>query len=77
LTKVDEGKLVVTSSRIVFLGSAKDLTADYKKILGVSPFAEGFQIEREGKKSRELLKMNDPVTPLVYITYIINHQPDS
>jgi hypothetical protein len=76
MTKVDTGKLVITNRRIVFMGTAKDLTADYKKILGVTPFAEGFQIEREGRKSQEFLKMSDPVTPLVYITYIINHLPE-
>lgn len=76
MTKVDMGKLVITNKRIVFMGTAKDLTADYKKILEVTPFAEGFQIEREGRKTQELLKMSDPVTPLVYITYIINHLPD-
>lgn len=75
MTKIDDGKLVVTNKRIVFIGTNKDLTADYKKILGVTPYAEGFQIEREGRKTRELLKMSDPVTPLVYITYIVNHLP--
>lgn len=73
MSKVDEGKLVVTGKRIVFIGTHKDLTADYKKILGVTPFAEGFRIEREGRKTEELFKMKDPVTPLVYVTYIINH----
>jgi hypothetical protein len=76
MTKVDDGKLVITNKRIVFMGTSKDLTADYKKILGVTPFAEGFQIEREGRKTQELLKMPDPITPLVYITYIINHLPE-
>ena len=75
MTKVDDGKLVVTNKRIVFIGTNKDLTADYKKILGVTPYAEGFQIEREGRKTRELLKMSDPVTPLVHIAYIVNHLP--
>ncbi|MHB8482450.1 MAG: hypothetical protein ACYDBV_06915 [Nitrospiria bacterium] len=73
MTRVDEGKLVVTNKRIVFIGTNKDLTADYKKILGVTPYADGFQIEREGRKTQELLKMSDPVTPLVYVTYIVNH----
>ena len=75
MTKADDGKLVVTNKRIVFIGTNKDLTADYKKILGVTPYAEGFQIEREGRKTQEFLKMSDPVTPLVTITYIVNHLP--
>ncbi|MBI1823987.1 MAG: hypothetical protein HY200_07975 [Nitrospirae bacterium] len=77
MMKIDEGKLVITNKRIVFMGTSKDLAAEYKKILGVTPNAEGFQIEREGRKTEELLKMTDPVTPLVYITYIINHLSDS
>jgi hypothetical protein len=76
MMKVDTGKLVITNKRIVFMGTAKDLTADYKKILGVTPFSEGFQFEREGRTTQELLKMADPMTPLVYITYIINHLPE-
>jgi hypothetical protein len=77
MMKIDDGKLVVTNKRIVFMGRSRDLAAEYKKILGVTPNAEGFQIEREGRKTEELFKMTDPVTPLVFITYIINHLPDS
>lgn len=76
MTKVADGKLVVTSKRIVFVGSERNISADYKKILGVTPYAAGFEVEREGKKARELIKTADPVTPLVYVTYIINHLSD-
>ena len=76
MTRVAEGKLVVTNKRIIFVGPEKNLVSEYKKILGLTPYATGFQVETEGRKNRELLKMADPVTPLVYISYIVNHLND-
>lgn len=69
IVQVDTGQLIVTNRRVVFIGQNKDATVDYKKLLGVTPYADALQFEHEGRKKPMIFKMDEPYSCLVYVTH--------
>jgi hypothetical protein len=60
MVKVDNGTLFVTSKRIVFNGIQKTFSIPYKKLINLSIFQDGIQLNKEGKAKAQALKIEDP-----------------
>jgi len=53
LKNIDQGTLTITNKKLVFTGSIKNTSTEFKKILSVEPYSDGFCIHRDGKQKPE------------------------
>ena len=75
LKKIDAGDFIVTNQRVVFMGSTKDINVSYKKLMGITPYTDALQLNREGKIKRQFFKMTDPMTCLAHLTKAVQSVP--
>lgn len=74
LSELDQGTLVVTNQRLVFLGTKRDVSTPVAKLLQVEPFSNGIGISREGKESRDIYLLERPAYSLLYLQWVVAHQ---
>jgi len=72
LTKIDQGKLVVTNKRIVFSGGRKSFSVPYSKLIDIELFKDAVKLNREGKSAREYFGVSDPEVLAKIITLAFN-----
>ncbi len=53
IKKIDQGTLVLTNKRLVFLGDKKTVNIDLRKIIAIEPFKDGIGSQRENKQKTE------------------------
>jgi hypothetical protein len=75
LAQVDQGTLVVTNQRLVFLGSKRDVSIPIAKLLQVEAFSNAVGIAREGKEAREIYLVSHPAYIVLFIHWVVSHQP--
>jgi len=68
LKRIDMGDFIITNQRVVFMGATKDINVPYKKLMGITPYTDALQLNREGKIKRQFFKMTDPMTCLAHLT---------
>jgi hypothetical protein len=73
LTQLDEGTLVVTNQRLVFLGSKRDVSTPIAKLLQIEPFSNGIGISREGKETRDIYLVDKPAYLVLYMQWVVSH----
>lgn len=74
LTTVDQGSLVVTNQRLVFLGSKRDVSTPIAKLLQIEAFANALAVGREGKESRDIFLVAHPAYVALFLQWIVSHQ---
>lgn len=52
---VDIGSLYVTNKNLIFQGLERGLRVPYRKIVGVQPYNEGLEVQRDGTNAKRLL----------------------
>lgn len=57
LAVVDEGPIVVSSSRIVFMGARRTMETPYSKLAGVDMFSDGVRIHASNRQTAQLFKV--------------------
>lgn len=72
IKKVYEGILVVTSTRIVFLGKQRELEIPLEKPLNIELFQDAFSIHRKGRKKPEYFVVDRPklIAGLIHVAAI-------
>lgn len=53
IKKIDQGTLVLTNKRLIFLGGKKTVNIDLRKIVAIEPFNDGIGSQRENKQKTE------------------------
>ena len=74
LSQLDQGTLVITNQRLVFLGTKRDVSTPVAKLLQVEPFSNGIGISREGKENRDIYLLARPAYALLYLQWVVSHQ---
>jgi hypothetical protein len=74
LTTVDQGMLVVTNQRLVFLGSKRDVSIPVAKVLQIEAFSNGLAIGREGKEARDIYLISHPAYITIFLQWVVAHQ---
>jgi hypothetical protein len=74
LSQLDQGTLVITNQRLVFLGTKRDVSTPVAKLLQVEPFSNGIAVSREGKESRDIYLLPRPAYALLYLQWVVSHQ---
>jgi len=59
MKKIDEGTIVITSKRIVFMGTMKTMNKPLNKILSFVALPDGFQVGFEGDKKMKMIRNAD------------------
>ena len=74
LSQLDQGTMVITNQRLVFLGAKRDVSTPVAKLIQVEPFSNGIAISREGKESRDIYLVPRPAYALLYLQWVVSHQ---
>ncbi len=53
LRAIDSGTLILTTKRLIFTGSKKNMNTDLRKILAVKPYDNGIELRRTGVKKTQ------------------------
>jgi hypothetical protein len=73
LAQIDQGKLVLTNQRLVFLGGKRDVVVPLSKLLNVEPFADAVSVAREGKETQDIYLVAKPQYLMIYLDWLISH----
>ncbi len=65
---IDNGKLVLTNRRLIFIGSKRTVNIDLRKIMAIVAYKDGIESQRENKQKPEYFTGTDKHT----INYTIN-----
>ncbi len=65
---IDNGKLVLTNKRLIFIGTKRTVNIDLRKIMAIVPYKDGIESQRENKQKPEYFTGTDKHT----INYTIN-----
>ena len=57
---IDSGDLLLTNKRLVFSGSKRTINIDLRKIINLTQFSDGLQINRENKQKPEIFSTDKP-----------------
>lgn len=74
LSELDQGTLVVSNQRLVFLGSKRDVSTPIARILQVEPYSDAVAVSREGKEARDIYLVARPDYVLLFLQWVISHQ---
>jgi len=74
LATVDQGNLVVTNQRLVFLGAKRDVSIPLAKLLQIEAFSNAIAIGREGKESRDIYLVANPAYVTLFLQWVVSHQ---
>lgn len=68
LRNIDQGNLVLTNKRLIFIGSKRTTNIDLKKIIAIEAYKDGIASQRENKQKTEYFTGTDRHT----LTFTIN-----
>ncbi|MTK63681.1 MAG: hypothetical protein F8N15_03925 [Methanobacterium sp.] len=56
---IDNGKLVLTNKRLLFIGTKRTVNIDLRKIMAIVPYKDGIESQRENKQKPEYFTGTD------------------
>lgn len=68
----DTGNFWLTNQRIGFLGSRKNFTMPYNKVLSFEVYKDGISIHKEGKEKPFIVGFDDAEMPVAVLSAILN-----
>jgi hypothetical protein len=72
LSKLDEGTLVVTTVRLVFVGRVKSVTIPLAKVLSIEPYMDAVCVFREGRENPDFFLTTTPGEVNFYVSYVMH-----
>lgn len=70
---IDQGKLVLTNKRLIFIGTKRTINIDLRKIMAIEAYKDGIESQRENKQKPEYFIGTDNHT----VTFNINGRSNS
>ena len=49
------GSLYVTNKNIIFMGHTRSIKVPYTKIIGINPYSDGMEVQRDGNNIKRLV----------------------
>jgi hypothetical protein len=71
LSKLDQGTLVVTTQRLVFVGTLKSVMVPLPKILNVEPYKDAIGVFREGRENPEFFLAPNAPEVYFYVEWVL------
>lgn len=72
MIEVDSGNLWFTNKRVGFLGSRKNFSFPYSKILSFDFYQDGLSIHKEGKDNPYIIGLVEAEVPAAILSHILN-----
>lgn len=67
LTQIDQGKLIITTERLVFVGGKSTITIPVAKVLHTVLYKNGVDVRADNRKKREVFLCTQPVLTNTFI----------
>jgi len=74
MVDADSGNFWMTNQRLGFLGSRKNFSLPYNKILSSELYTDGMSIHKEGRESSYIVGLDDVELPAAILSYILNNE---
>jgi hypothetical protein len=72
IKRIDNGTLVLTSQRLVFIGASKSIATPLSKLLHVEVYTDGLGVFQEGRENPNIYLIGQPGQFVLYINYLLN-----
>ncbi|UKK55188.1 hypothetical protein [Prevotella sp. E2-28] len=66
------GSLYVTNKHIIFMGQMRSIKVPYSKIIGINPFSDGMEVQRDGNNVKRLVFQGFDCTFILNVLALIN-----
>lgn len=53
IKQIDVGQIIITNKRFIYSGSVRNIDANISQITGITPYNDGFKLQRKSKKKPE------------------------
>ena len=73
ITDVDQGTLVLTNMRIVFIGKLKSVVTQLPKLVHVELYNDALSVFQEGRENPNFYKIKAPQYFLLYVNWVLDH----
>jgi hypothetical protein len=74
LANIDNGQLVLSNQRVVFMGQQKSVSMALDKVLHVEAYTDGLAIFKEGRENADFLLFPTPQPFLMTLNYLLDHR---
>jgi hypothetical protein len=55
MENMGQGSLYVTNKNIIFMGQTRSIKVPYSKIIGINPYSDGMEVQRDGNNVKRLV----------------------
>lgn len=66
------GSLYVTNKNIIFMGQTRSIKVSYNKIIGINPYSDGMEVQRDGNNVKRLVFQGFDCSFILNVINIIN-----
>ena len=67
------GSLYVTNKNIIFMGQTRSIKVPYNKIIGINPYSDGMEVQRDGNNVKRLAFQGFDCSFVLNVISIISH----
>jgi len=72
IKRVDNGTLVLTNQRLVFIGAAKSTSTPLLKLLHVEVYSDGLGVFQEGSENPNIYLIGQPAQFMLYVNFLLS-----
>ena len=66
------GSLYVTNKNIIFMGQTRSIKVPYSKIIGINPYSDGMEVQRDGNNVKRLVFQGFDCSFILNVINVIN-----
>lgn len=73
MENMGQGSLYVTNKNIIFMGQTRSIKVPYTKIIGINPYCDGMEVQRDGNNVKRLTFQGFDCSFILNIINLINN----
>jgi hypothetical protein len=71
IRQIDQGTLVLSNQRLVFIGAAKSTSTPLLKLLHVEVYTDGLGVFQEGRENPNIYLIGQPAQFMLYVNFLL------
>ncbi|TME38227.1 MAG: hypothetical protein E6I61_13405 [Chloroflexi bacterium] len=75
IRRIDDGTLVLTNQRLVFIGGSKSTSTPLAKLLHVEVYTDGLGVFQEGRENPNIYLIGQPSQFMLYVNFLLSRAP--
>jgi len=72
IRRIDDGTLVLTNQRLVFIGASKSTSTSLPKLLHVEVYTDGLGVFQEGRENPNIYLIGQPGQFMLYVNFLLS-----